>query len=114
MERIFDIGAFTILLFWPRFSPSAPERLPWPASRRPRPLAGDGAIAKPSGEALARWVERRFAHLASNLGHRIALRIREFHGGLDTIHNAWSFVMLAVVSIAMWAVMPPALRAGKA
>ena len=33
-----------------------------------------GAIAvSRSGDILASWIERRFSHLASNLGHRIAL-----------------------------------------
>jgi hypothetical protein len=67
-------------------------------------------VVSRSGEALADWVERRFAHVASNLGHRVALRIREFRGGLHTIHDAWSFVMLAVVSIVMWAMIAVAYK----
>jgi uncharacterized protein (TIRG00374 family) len=114
VERIFDIGAFTILLVLAAFFAIAPRRLPYNGIFQKAGLSflalsigltiGALAVSR-SGEALASWVERRFAHLASNLGHRIAVRIREFHGGLNTIHNAWSFVMLTVVSIAMWAVI---------
>jgi hypothetical protein len=62
------------------------------------------------GEALANWVERRFSHIASNLGHRIAMRMREFRGGLDTIHSAWSLVMLITVSVVMWAMIAVAYK----
>ena len=62
-------------------------------------------VVSRSGEALADWVEHKFAHVAANLGHRVATRIREFRGGLHTIHDVWSFIMLAVVSVAMWAMI---------
>jgi len=119
VERIFDIGAFTILLVLAAFFATAPKRLAYHRSFQEAGLiflalsAGltIGAIAvSRSGEALANWVERRFAHLAANLGQRIALRIREFRGGLDTIHDSWSFVMLTIVSVAMWAMIAVAYK----
>lgn len=119
VERIFDIGAFTILLVLAAFFATAPKRLAYHRSFQEAGLiflalsAGltIGAIAvSRSGEALANWVERRFAHLAANLAQRIALRIREFRGGLDTIHDSWSFVMLTVVSVAMWAMIAVAYK----
>src|SRR5919197_6456659 len=100
VERIFDIGAFTILLIAAAFVATAPKRLSYYSSFREAGMAFAGLVAgltvaaiivSRSGEALAQWVERRFAHLASNLAHRIALRIREFRNGLDTIHNPTSF-----------------------
>jgi len=54
------------------------------------------------GPAIADWVEQRFSHLAQNLGHRIAQRVREFAGGLNTIHGAFSLLQISVVSILMW------------
>lgn len=119
VERIFDIGAFTILLVLAAFFATAPKRLAYHRSFQEAGLIflalsvglTIGAIAvSRSGEALANWVERRFAHLAANLGNRIAMRIREFRGGLDTIHSAWSFVMLAAVSIVMWATIAVAYK----
>ena len=101
--------SFHHLLVLAAFFATAPKRLAYHRSFQKAGLIflalsvglAIGAIAvSRSGEALANWVERRFAHLASNLGHRVAMRIREFRGGLDTIHDAWSFVMLAVVSMA--------------
>ncbi len=63
-----------------------------------------------SGEDLATWVERRFAHLASNLGHRIALRVREFRSGLNTIHNTVALLQLIGVSVLMWAMIAVAYK----
>jgi uncharacterized protein (TIRG00374 family) len=119
VERIFDIGAFTFLLVLAAFLATAPKRLAYHRSFQQAGLIflalsiglTIGAIVvSRSGEALAGWVETKFSHLASNLGHRVALRIREFRGGLHTIHNAWSFVMLAVVSIVMWATIAVAYK----
>jgi glycosyltransferase 2 family protein len=119
VERIFDIAAFTILLVLAAFLATAPKRLAYHRSFQEAGLVflalsvglTVGAIVvSRSGEALASWVERKFGHLASNLGQRIALRIREFRGGLNTIHNAWSFVLLTVVSVAMWATIAVAYK----
>jgi len=51
---------------------------------------------------VADWVQRRFSHLGARLGHRIALKIREFGQGLNTIHGPVSLALLIVVSIGMW------------
>jgi hypothetical protein len=47
-------------------------------------------------------VERRFSHLAENLGHRIAQKITEFTAGLNTIHSPFAFLQLSAVSVLMW------------
>jgi glycosyltransferase 2 family protein len=119
VERIFDIGAFTFLFVLAAFFATAPRRL----EHRDifQEVAGVltlivvgltlGAImVHRSGEALANWVERRFSHLASNLGHRIALRIREFRDGLNTIHSKSSLLQLIGVSVLMWAVIAVAYK----
>jgi uncharacterized protein (TIRG00374 family) len=119
VERIFDIGAFTLLLVLAAFFATAPKRLTYHRSFQEAGLIflalsiglTIGAIVVSRvGESLASWVEHRFAHVAANLGHRVATRIREFRGGLDTIHDVWSFAMLAVVSVAMWAMIAVAYK----
>jgi hypothetical protein len=55
-----------------------------------------------NGENAARWVEQRFSHLSSNLGHRLAMKVREFGMGLNTIHGPAEFLWLTVVSVGMW------------
>jgi glycosyltransferase 2 family protein len=62
------------------------------------------------GETGAAWIETRFSHLAANFGHRVAQRVREFHGGLDTIHSPLSFLQLSGVSVFMWWIIALAYR----
>lgn len=116
VERIFDLGAFTVLMVAAIFLPTKLRAF---AAARPvyyhwLHVAGyllTGLVAglftvamlvNYKGPAIADWVEKRFSHLARNLGHRIALRVREFAGGLNTIHGPLSFLQLAAVSVLMW------------
>ena len=119
VERIFDIGAFTFLLVLAAFFATAPKRLAYYGSFQKVGLIFTalvivltlGAIAvHRSGDALAGWVEKRFSHVASNLGRRIALRIREFRGGLNTIHSSTSLLLLVGVSVLMWAMIAVAYK----
>jgi uncharacterized protein (TIRG00374 family) len=114
VERVFDIGAFAVLLVLAIFLPGTQlHRLPQDIYRGVEIFGflflalavaaslGALVVAK-AGEAASVWVERRFSHLAANFGHRIAQRFREFHGGLDTIHNPLAFFEIAGVSLVMW------------
>jgi hypothetical protein len=116
VERIFDIGAFTFLLIIAAFFATAPRRLPMHTGFQQIGLflgalvvgltIGAVAIAR-SGEGIARWVEGRFH---SHLGERIALRVREFRAGLDTIHGVSSLLQLIGVSVLMWALIAVAYK----
>jgi uncharacterized protein (TIRG00374 family) len=114
VERIFDIGAFTAWLILAAFFATAPKRLALHTIFQEVGLAFTillfaltlGAIAvHRSGERLARWVEQRFSHVASNLGHRVAMRIREFRDGLNTIHSPSSLIQVIALSMVMWAMI---------
>jgi len=114
VERIFDIGAFGVLMALAIFLPSALQSIPHPEYYQRFREAGFLLIAfvlgttavavviGRNGEATAQWVEKRFAHLASNLGHRLAQKVREFGMGLNTIHGPVSLLWLSVVSVGMW------------
>jgi glycosyltransferase 2 family protein len=111
VERIFDIGAFTILLVSAIFLAAGPRSLPFYDRFREGGFLLVALVAAISlgavavhwkGEVIADWVERRFSHLAANLGHKIAARIREFRSGLNTIHDPMSLIMLILLSILMW------------
>jgi uncharacterized protein (TIRG00374 family) len=114
VERVFDICAFTVLLVLAIFLPgTALHRLPAEIYRGVEMfgllflalaagLAVCAVLVARSGEAVSIWVERRFSHLAANLGHRIAQRLREFHGGLHTIHDTLAFFQIIGVSLLMW------------
>lgn len=113
VERIFDIGAFTLLLTLAVFLPGS--ALHWLSHYREIEIFGllflaltsslsmTAILVERSGEAVSLWVERRFSHLAANLGHTIAQRLREFHRGLDTIHGPLALLQICIVSLVMWA-----------
>jgi glycosyltransferase 2 family protein len=111
VERIFDVGAFTILLVSAIFLAAGPRTLPFYDRFREGGFLLVAMVAAISlgavavhwrGEAIADWIEHRFSHLAANLGHKIATRVREFRGGLNTIHDPLSLIMLVMLSILMW------------
>jgi len=114
VERIFDIGAFAVLMAVGIFLPSSRKTLPHPEYYTRFRNGGflffglvvaltlGAVLVSRKGDAVADWVQRRFSHLGARLGHRIALKIREFGQGLNTIHGPVSLALLIVVSIGMW------------
>ena len=117
VERIFDVGGFTSLLVAAIFLPSKLRTFTLAAPPEVRHwihLTGYALIAVVlgflsgavlvayRGNRIAQWVESRFAHLAGNLGHRIAQKIREFTVGLNTMHGPFAFLQLSAVSLLMW------------
>jgi glycosyltransferase 2 family protein len=111
VERIFDIGAYTILLVAAIFFAAGPRALPLYSYFKRGGFLLTALVAGLvlaamavhwKGESIADWVEQRFSHRAANLGDKIATRIREFRGGLDTIHDPVSLAALIGVSLVMW------------
>jgi glycosyltransferase 2 family protein len=114
VERIFDVGAFTVLMVLAIFLPSALPAIPHPEYYvRFREggflliglvvaMALGAIVIRRSGDAVARWIEQRFSHLSANLGHKLAQKVREFGAGLDTIHGPLSMLWLTLVSVGMW------------
>lgn len=116
VERIFDIAGYTVLLLAAIFLPSKLRAF---ADARPAYhhwihvmgyvlsalvlglFLGTMLVAL-KGPSIASWVENRFSHLAKNLGHRIAQRVREFAAGLNTIHSPLAFLQVSAVSVLMW------------
>lgn len=119
VERIFDVGGFTFLFVLAAFVATAPRRLEHHELFQRVGLVLTlivvgltiGAIiVHRSGEALAGWIELRFADRASNIGHRVALRVREFRSGLNTVHSKTSLLLLIGVSVLMWAMIAVAYK----
>jgi len=114
VERIFDIGAFTLLMAVAVFREGGMYSIPEPGwykdlQRGVLVLIGlvalvtvAAVVINRKGEAVARWVEKEFGHLSANLGHRIAQWVREFGTGLNTIHGPMSLIWLTLVSVGMW------------
>ncbi len=127
VERIFDVGGFTVLMVSAIFLPSKLRAFTEAATTSPEVrhwihLTGFALIAlvlgllsgavliSYRGNRIAQWVEDRFSHLAENLGHRIAQKIREFTVGLRTIHGPFAFLQLSAVSVLMWWVIALAYK----
>jgi glycosyltransferase 2 family protein len=125
VERIFDVGAFTVLMVAAIFLPSKLRTFTLAAPPEVRHwihLTGYALIALVlglllgavlvayRGNRVAQWIEDRFSHLAENLGHRIAQKIREFTIGLNTIHGPFEFLQLSAVSVLMWWVIALAYK----
>lgn len=114
VERIFDVGAFGILMAVAIFLPSALQSIPHPEYYQRFRIAGFFLIAfvlgttaaavviGRNGEMAANWVERRFAHLSSSVGHILGQKVREFGTGLNTIHGPMSLLWLCIASVGMW------------
>src|SRR6266404_2052726 len=112
IERIFDIGAFACLLVMAIFLTSGPRHFVeyYPKFRDGglllislvAVLALVAGTIRMKGELIALWAERRFKGHASGLGHKIASRVREFRGGLNTIHGASELAQLIGVSLLLW------------
>ena len=125
VERIFDVGGFTVLLVAAIFLPSKLRTFTLASSPELRHgihltgyalsalvlgLLSGAVLVSYRGNRMAQWVEGRFSHLAENLGHRVAQTIREFTVGLNTIHGPFAFLQLSAVSILMWWVIALAYK----
>lgn len=122
VERIFDIGAFTVLMALAVFREGGMLSIPEPGKYRGLHLGVlllillvtavtvIAIVINRWGDAFARWIEQRFAHLPAHLGHRIAQKVREFGLGLNTIHGPASLFWLSVASVGMWYVIALAYK----
>jgi uncharacterized protein (TIRG00374 family) len=122
VERIFDVGAFTVLMVLAIFLPSALPAIPHPEYYLRFREGGflliglvlittlAAIVIRRSGDAVAQWVEERFGHLSANFGHKLAQKVREFGAGLDTIHGPLSMLWLSLVSVGMWYIIALAYK----
>lgn len=117
VERIFDIGAFTILMSVDIFFFGA--LLPYPHELRKAAWVLIGIVAgmavaaylvKRHGPGFSSWLQRRLRGISEKLAESVCHKIRSFGEGLNTIHDAWSFVQLVGVSLAIWGLIAVAYR----
>jgi len=111
VERIFDFGGFAVLLISAIFFSSSLHSLHHYGQFRKGGLllvalvvflAIVAVLINAKGERIAAWIEHLFANHVSGIGHKLACRVREFRGGLNTIHGFNEFIQLALVSIGTW------------
>jgi len=113
VERIFDTGAFAVLVALDLlFAGSLRSLTHYHAFRNAGFVLVAGVIAASlflvllyrKTEEMASWVEHKFAHVP-HFAHKTALRIREFGQGLHTIHSLGHFFLLVLLSMAVWLVI---------
>jgi uncharacterized protein (TIRG00374 family) len=114
VERVFDVGAFAVLIALAIFLPSALQSIPHPEYYRQFRDAGfvlvlgvtvaavAAVMISRNGEAIARGIESRLSHLSSGFGYRLAQKVREFGTGLNTIHGPLSLVWVTSLSLIIW------------
>ncbi len=110
VERIFDMGAFAVLLALSFLSPDLRALSFYHGLREAAVLllvlvaalfAGVFVVRR-SGERVGAFLHGVFAGFAPKVAHHLREKIRFFSEGLKTIHNFSSALQLTVVSIFMW------------
>jgi hypothetical protein len=117
VERIFDVGAFTILIcinvfFFGHKLPHT-EALYRAAAALLALVTGMGLAAcfvRCNSQAVADWMERRVSVISSTLGTAVSSKVRAFGEGLHTIHDGGTFLQLAGLSIVIWFVIALSYR----
>jgi glycosyltransferase 2 family protein len=114
VERIFDIGSFTVLMTIDIFTMDFSL---YPTLERFRhdfliagviliflvlSLAAGLYVVRRNATGVARWVHRRFAGWAPSFAHHAEQRVFAFGEGLNTIHDVTSFVQLSALSLLIW------------
>jgi len=124
VERIFDFGAFALLLAIAVLAEggmlSIPDPGPFYRALKVGVLLLNLLVAAVAALAVAinRWgelialrTERSLSHLPRNFGHRAAAEVRKFGTGLHTIHGPLSLFWAATTSVGMWYVIALAYKA---
>ena len=110
VERIFDMGAFAIMLAVSFLSPEL-HGLAFYHQLREAAFALIGlvialivfcVVVRRSGERVADLLHGRFASIAPKLAHHLRDKVLSFRHGLETIQDLASALQLTAVSIFMW------------
>ena len=119
VERIFDVGAFTVLMTVDVFFSSAIRVNPYLPKFRVAAIALCGLVAlatflaflvRMRGHQVAQFVHRLTAKFSTRLAHAVDQKIRAFGEGLNTISGGKSFAKLVAISLIMWFMIALAYR----
>jgi uncharacterized membrane protein YbhN (UPF0104 family) len=111
VERIFDIGAFTVLMTVDVFTSSQIQANPYLNKFRLAAVALCVLVAamaimavaiRRRGHQVASFLHRMTARISANLAHHVDQKVRAFGEGLNTISSGRSLLLLIAVSLAMW------------
>jgi len=119
VERIFDIGGFTVLMTLDVFFSSAIRANPYLHKFRIAAVALCVVVAftgfvafliRKRGAYVAGFVHSVASKFSTRLAHVLDEKIRAFGEGLNTIAGPKAFLKLVVVSVAMWFMIALAYR----
>jgi uncharacterized protein (TIRG00374 family) len=124
VERIFDFGAFALLLAVAVFREGGMLSIPDPGRFYQGlrigvlllnlvvvAVAVTAIAVNRWGEVIAERIERAMSSLPRNLGTKVAAEVRKFGVGLNTIHGPVSLFWAAATSVGMWYVIALAYKA---
>jgi len=109
VERIFDIGAFAVLMSLDIFLYG--DQLPFRAQLHEAGyslmaivlvLAAGAYLVRRNSVGVANWFRRRFQSIAPGFATTIAHKVQSFGEGLNTIHGPMAFVQLSGLSLLIW------------
>lgn len=119
VERIFDVGAFTVLMTFDVFFSSAIRVNPYLHKFKVAALALCGLVALASlvafairvrGHQVAAFLHNATVRISAGLAQAVDQKVRAFGEGLNTIAGVGSFVKLVVISVVMWFMIALAYR----
>ncbi len=119
IERIFDIGAFTVLMTIDVFFSAAIRVNPYIPKFRFAAIALCGLVAfatllafllRVRGHQVAELLHKITFRFSARLAHVVDQKVRAFGEGLNTISGAKALLRLIVISLAMWFMIALAYR----
>jgi uncharacterized protein (TIRG00374 family) len=119
VERIFDIGAFTVLMAIDVFFSSQIKANPYVGKFQLAAIALCGLVAfmalmavmiRRRGPQVARFLHDLTSKVSANLARHVDQKVRAFGEGLNTVSSGKSFVKLVVLSLAIWFLIAVAYR----
>jgi uncharacterized protein (TIRG00374 family) len=119
VERIFDTGAFALLMAINLVVAPSLRDLPYFERFRDAGfflvalVVGLTAFAiamRRNSQGIAAWVERVFGGVAPNIARKVAHKLNAFGEGLNTIHDATAFAQLVGLSLLIWLLIALAYR----
>ena len=119
VERIFDTAAVAVLLLVDIFFVQSVRDLQYYEAFRKAGYVLGGfvvvvavilVILRMFGSQTAGWVCRQIAPLSPSFAANLEKKVRGFSDGLDTVHDALSFVQIAVISMVIWTLIVLAYR----
>jgi hypothetical protein len=119
VERIFDVGAFTVLMTIDVFFSPSIRVNPYIPKFRIAAVALCGIVAFASflaflvrirGHQVAGFLHKVTARFSTRLAHVVDQKVRAFGEGLDTISGGKSLAKLVAISLVMWFMIALAYR----